>query len=156
MKEIWVPSLGWEDPLEKGMATHSSILAWRIPWTEEPGGLQYMGSQRVGCDWVHTHTHTHTQDFESGSEEDVVFLWLNFPSKCGWVGNWFFWYSISRRLLTNIYLAASGLSCSTWDLGCITRALSLRRAGLVAPWQVGSLFLDQGLNPHPLHCKVDS
>ena len=38
--ETWVPSLGWEDPLEKGMATHSSILAWRIPWTEEPGGLQ--------------------------------------------------------------------------------------------------------------------
>jgi len=43
-----VPSLGWEDPLEKGMATHSSILAWRIPWTEEPGRLQSMGSQRVG------------------------------------------------------------------------------------------------------------
>ena len=41
----WVRSLGWEDPLEKGMATHSSILAWRIPWTEEPGGLQSMGSQ---------------------------------------------------------------------------------------------------------------
>ena len=39
---------GWEDPLEEGMATLSSILAWRIPWTEEPGGLQYMGSQRVG------------------------------------------------------------------------------------------------------------
>ena len=43
-------SLGWEDPLEKGMATHSSILAWRIPWTMEPGGLQSMGSQRVGHD----------------------------------------------------------------------------------------------------------
>ena len=38
MRETWVPSLGWEDPLEKGMATHSSILAWRVPWTEEPGG----------------------------------------------------------------------------------------------------------------------
>ena len=47
MQETWVRSLGWEDPLEKGMATHSSILAWRIPWTEEPGGLQSMGSQRV-------------------------------------------------------------------------------------------------------------
>ena len=43
-----VQSLGWEDPLEKGMATHSSILAWRIPWTEEPGGLQSMGLQRFG------------------------------------------------------------------------------------------------------------
>ena len=46
--ETRVQSLGWEDSLEKGMATHSSILAWRIPWTEEPGGLQSMGSQRVG------------------------------------------------------------------------------------------------------------
>ena len=45
-----VQSLGWEDPLEEGMATHSSILPWRIPWTEEPGGLQSMGSQRVGHD----------------------------------------------------------------------------------------------------------
>ena len=47
MQETQVLSLGWEDPLEKGMATHSSILAWRIPWTEEPGGLQFMGLQRV-------------------------------------------------------------------------------------------------------------
>ena len=48
MQETQVRSLGWEDPLEKGMATHSSILAWEIPWTEEPGGLQSMGLQRVG------------------------------------------------------------------------------------------------------------
>ena len=50
MQETQVQSLGQEDSLEKGMATHSSILAWRIPWTEEPGGLQSMGSQRVGHD----------------------------------------------------------------------------------------------------------
>ena len=50
MQETWIRSLGQEDPLEKEMATHSSILAWRIPWTEEPGGLQSMGSQRVGHD----------------------------------------------------------------------------------------------------------
>ena len=50
MWETCVRSLGREDPLEKGMATYSSILAWRIPWTEEPGGLQSMGSQRVGHD----------------------------------------------------------------------------------------------------------
>ena len=48
MKETQVQSLGWEDPLEKGMATHSSILAWRISQTEESGGLQSMGSRRVG------------------------------------------------------------------------------------------------------------
>ena len=50
MQETRVQSLGWEDILEKGMATHSSILAWRIPWPEEPGGLQSMGSQKVGHD----------------------------------------------------------------------------------------------------------
>ena len=50
MQETRVQSLGQDDPLEKGMATHSSILAWRIPWREEPGGLQSMESQRVGHD----------------------------------------------------------------------------------------------------------
>ena len=52
MQETQVRSLGWEDPLEKGMATHSSILAWRIPWTDTAGGLQSMGSQRVRQDWA--------------------------------------------------------------------------------------------------------
>ena len=50
MQETWVRSLGKEDPLEKGMATHSSILAWEIPWTEEPGGLQSMGLGRISHD----------------------------------------------------------------------------------------------------------
>ena len=48
MQETWVRSLGWDDPLEKEMVTYSSILAWRIPWTEEPGGLQSMRSKIVG------------------------------------------------------------------------------------------------------------
>ena len=56
VQETWVQSLGQEDPLEKGMATHSSILAWRIPWTEEPGGLQSMGfpgkRTGVGCHFL--------------------------------------------------------------------------------------------------------
>ena len=50
MQETWVQSLGWEDALEEGMATHSSTLAWKIPWAEEPGGLQSVGSLRVGHD----------------------------------------------------------------------------------------------------------
>ena len=50
MRETWLRSLGWEDPLEEGMATHSSILAWRIPWAEEPEGLQSMELKRVGHD----------------------------------------------------------------------------------------------------------
>ena len=49
-QEMQVQSLGWEDPLEEEMATHSSTLAWRIPWTEEPGRLQFMGPQRLGHD----------------------------------------------------------------------------------------------------------
>ena len=52
MQKTWVRALGWEDPLEKEMAIHSSTSAWKIPWTEEPGRLQSMGSQRVGHDWV--------------------------------------------------------------------------------------------------------
>ena len=48
--ETWVQALGWGDPLEEGMATHSSILAWRIPWTEEPGGLRFIGLQRIEHD----------------------------------------------------------------------------------------------------------
>ena len=55
-QETQVQSLDWEGPLEKGMAAHSSILAWRIPWTGEPGGLQSLGSQRAGHDRM-THTH---------------------------------------------------------------------------------------------------
>ena len=54
-QETWVRSLGQEDPLKKGMATHSSILVWRIPWIEEPGGLQSMWSQRDMTEWL-THT----------------------------------------------------------------------------------------------------
>ena len=65
MQEMWVWSLNQKDPLEEGMATHSSILAWRIPWAEEPGGLtvHFMGSQRVSNNWATDHTHTHTHTF---------------------------------------------------------------------------------------------
>ena len=60
MREIQVQPLGQGDPLEEEMGTHSGILAWRIPWTEEPGRLQSMGLQRVGHNWTgNTHTHTH-------------------------------------------------------------------------------------------------
>ena len=61
IQETRVPSLGWEDPLEKEMATHSSVLAWKIPWTEEPGGLQSMGSQESDTTKRLKHHH-HTCD----------------------------------------------------------------------------------------------
>ena len=72
MQETSVRSLGWEDPLKEEMANHSSILACRIPWTEEPGGPQSMGSQRVGDDWV-TNTHTHLR-FSHSVPLTFVFL----------------------------------------------------------------------------------
>ena len=59
MQEMWFCFLGWEDPLEKAMATHSSILVWRVPWTEGPGGLQSMWLQRPGRDGATEHTHIH-------------------------------------------------------------------------------------------------
>ena len=72
MREAWVRSLDWEDPLEKEMATHSSILAWRIPWTEEPGGLQSMGLQRVGHDFTFTFTFTFYTIYNQGQQSLVA------------------------------------------------------------------------------------
>ena len=73
--ETWVQSLGKEDPLEKGMATHSSILAWKIPWTEEPGGLQSMGLQRIGYDGV---TNTFSFNWDTDIENR---LWIQGEGK---------------------------------------------------------------------------
>ena len=73
MQEIWVWFLGWEDPLEKGMAIYSSILAWKIPWKEEPGGLQSMESQRAGHYWA-----TDTFTFPGRNEKpEILVLFIN-------------------------------------------------------------------------------
>ena len=61
LQEMRVQSLGWKDPLEQEMATHSNILAWEIPWTEDPGGLHSVGSQRIRYDSATEHTHTHAE-----------------------------------------------------------------------------------------------
>ena len=78
MQETWVRSLGQKDPLGKGMATHSSILTWRIPWTEEPGGLLSMGSQsQTGPKWLSIHactTPTHTSRSKSNTS-CVKYFW---------------------------------------------------------------------------------
>ena len=75
-----VQSLGWEDPLEKDVAIHSSILAWRIPWTEEPGGLQSIGSQRVRHDWSNL-AHIRTQTLISiHIGNSLVVRWLGLCS----------------------------------------------------------------------------
>ena len=70
--QICVQSLGQEDHLEKEMATHSSIPAWRIPWTEELGGLQSVGLQKVGHNWQLTHTHTHTHTHTGMTDSNSV------------------------------------------------------------------------------------
>ena len=75
MQETWVQSLCQKDPLEKGMATHSSILGWRIPWTEEPGGLQSMGSQRVGHTWATNTRASSITRGEQGLWGVAGFLW---------------------------------------------------------------------------------
>ena len=79
VQKTWVWSLGQEDPLEKGMATHSSILAWRIPWTEKPGGLKSVGSQRVGHNWI---TLTKRGD-TNRHREDAMWQWRQRLRWCG-------------------------------------------------------------------------
>ena len=87
IQETRVRSLNQEDPLEKGMATHSSILAWRIPWTEEPGGLQFMGFQRVGHDWM-TNTHTNAHTCVHTTSKHHVTVKLQRTSLCLRIFNW--------------------------------------------------------------------
>ena len=76
MQETWVQSQGWKDLLEKEMATHSSTLAWKISWTEEPGSLQSMGSQRVGQDWATS------LSLLGRSWQGQVRSWTSAPSTC--------------------------------------------------------------------------
>ena len=89
MQETWIRSLHWEDPLEKGMATHSSILAWKIPWTKEPGGLQGRKESDMTVSVartrsrVHTHTHTHTHlcntDITKAGDWLILFITISLP-----------------------------------------------------------------------------
>ena len=77
IKETQVKYQGWEDPLEKGLAAHSSILAWRIPWTKEPGEFQSVGLQRVGHDWVTNMGSADLQnDLDSSLTLHMVAVWL--------------------------------------------------------------------------------
>ena len=77
VQETWVWSLGCKDPLEKGKATHSSIVVWRIPWTEEPDGLQFMGSPRVRHDWA-TNTFSFHTSQRSPTDLHKMFFFFQF------------------------------------------------------------------------------
>ena len=142
MQETWVRFLGWEDSLEEGMATHSSTPAWRIPWTEEPGGPQSMGSQRVGHDRA-TKQQTLidlTQINESFGSlitfKMVLFIyWLRSGSSFlhGLFSSFTEW-----GLFSSCSAQAShrgGFHC------CRARAQELRRTDLVALWHVGSSWI---------------
>ena len=84
MRETWVRSLGQEDSLEKEMATHSSILAWRIPWTEEPGGLQSTGRKESDTtERLHTHSHTHMIILGEGNGTPLQYSGLENPMDGG-------------------------------------------------------------------------
>ena len=101
MQETWIWSLSQEDPLKKGMPTHSCILAWKIPWPKKPGGLQSMESQKVGHDWV---TNTHTTICWINEWRDG---WMNKQSFClGW-----------ESCLLRIQSQEVGLSLGTWLAG---------------------------------------
>ena len=129
MWETWVQSLVLEDPLERGMATHSSILTWRIPWTEESGELQFMGLQSVGHDrvtnthhtlYTQTHTHTHTQ--------------LS-ASDCSWLHHELWWPI-----------------CQHWPLLCWLRTPSPARSSafIVCTRPGNEAYCSQGANRFPL------
>ena len=119
MQKAWAQSLSWEDPLEKGMATHFSILAWRIPWTEETGGLQSMGLQRVRHNWA---TKCAVGDF-SGSPLGKPLCFKSRECRFDpWVGKIL---QRSNWLPTLVFLGIPGGSegkestCSVGDLGSI-------------------------------------
>ena len=82
---MWVWSLGWEDPLEKEMATHSSILAWETPWTEEPGGLQFMKSQRVRPRWATKENMWSILEKVSCAVEKNVYFAVVWSLSCVWL-----------------------------------------------------------------------
>ena len=129
MQETWVQSLGQEDPLEKGVATHSSILAWRIPWTEEPGGLPW------GLKESDTTEMKECTQFLCGCVGLYCCSWAF--SSCGvWASHWDGFFCCGAQALEHVDSAVvvHGLSCSA----------------------ICGVFQDQGLNSCPLHWQADS
>ena len=128
-QETWVQSPGWEDPLEEGMATHSSILAWRIPWTEEPGRLQPMGSQRVRHDWATNTSWWPQQDMgicvppivlriqwwviHLKQEQKQALLWTSHPIR-SYLLFYFLLLTTLWRILIYLFLCLSLLSVSLY------------------------------------------
>ena len=142
-QETWIQSLGRQDPLEKGMATHPSILAWRIIWTEEPGGLQSMGSEsqtRLSARTrahTHTHTHTHISSLLGSLSES-----LRCPVLYSCTTLWYY------HLLKDFFLILHEICYNIVSALCFLIFFATR--------PVGSLFFYQGSNSRPLHWKAKS
>ena len=140
-------------PLKKGMATHSSILAWRIPWTEEPGRLQSMGSQSVRHNWTtntHTHTHTHTPIYTPMSNIwESQFLHILINTFSFWLFWWVcsggvaFWFCISLMTV----LSPSVMSDSLWPHGPVAQGSSVHGYSPGKNTGVGCNTLLQGIFP---------
>ena len=131
MQEMWFRSPAWEDLLEKEMATHSSILAWRIPWTEEPCGLQSTGSQRVGHDWAQRHTHAELETAEHAYTHCGATGQWQPPEGCLHLVQCFFSFLVmilpclpSFLLSLSIYIFLA-VPNNIWDLSSLTRDRTL-------------------------------
>ena len=135
---MWIWSLSWEDPLEKEMATNSNILGWRIPWTEEPGGPQSMGLQRVSHDWSNlSHTHTHTQGHIIAQLNLVPVLFII----AGWIftflNNRFLWHCEVCGLLFRMIFFYTCTQSSMYLLAtmpCVLQTLEISQ--MTGPWEL--------------------
>ena len=145
MWETWVRSLGWEDPLEKEMATHSSTLAWRIPWREEPGRLRSMGSQRVRHDWGTSFLHF-TEQRTSFPQQVLLKLFQAIccpqPSHkrdCGWKffrHEWHVWVSPTGK--------------ETWILSLdVSLCLQCPLSSLIAVGKTSKTMVNSSESGHP-------
>ena len=143
-------SLGQEDPLEKEMATHSSILAWRIPWTEELGGLQSTGSQRVGHDWVtntHTHTHTHTLQRSICSSVGAEILCLESSERAGF---------LEKVAVERAFAGSQHEELRPWQRSW-GRRLGIHKGGMEpqeSPWKFSSIYPQNQSLPTLLLCAL--
>ena len=136
MQEIQVRSLGQEDPLEKGMAAHSSVLAWRIPWTEEPGRLQSMGSQGVRYDWA-----TSTFTFR------LAFCWFFMSSSAPWASLGCWNRVLSTLSLPHVFGCLGWAECALYNAG--ERDCSFKLEAYCSYCQVSLLHLSCHLSIQP-------
>ena len=129
MQETRVRSLGQEDPLEKGMVTHSSILAWRIPWIEEPGGLQSIGLQRVGHNWP-TNTNTLENKNKDNFSQKANTNHLDSPA-----------FTVLKRLWTHLSYSSRRMEMLLeWIVGSISKKSRIW-CGIIAPSSISSARL---------------